>query len=137
MLLYMWLKNNTHVHDFLFVPPSRRNENDDMSIVFGNIEEYEQYNSFIIKTGSWFPSQLESYTGEWDDWFPKLPKSGTHTLSFVMANPSVYNGNSFSIELIEVWTWIVDNCNNPVYMNNNTFAFTSEDEAIKFKMFKG
>lgn len=108
-----------------------------MSIVFGNTEDYELYNEFITKTGSWFNDQVEPHTGDLDDWFPKLPISGTHTLSFVAASPSLHNGNSFSSELIEVWSWIVNHCNHPVYMNNNTFAFTSEDDAIKFKVFKG
>jgi hypothetical protein len=63
---------------------------------------------------------------------PMLPRSGTHTVSFVRATKPTNEVGEWDIG--KEWCWIVKNCKNPVWRTNDLFAFTDDEEAAHFKL---
>lgn len=124
---YIWLKNNDHVSDFLFMNTRSRSD-----IVFGNKGDHDNFTKFYNKVASWYGNHNDTF-------FPIQPKHGTYTLSFVeheLVEHYHQRGTNYE-EVIVVWEWIAVTCDHPVYITQSGFAFVNENEAVKFKIMKG
>lgn len=107
-----------------------------MVVMFGRKSEFNSFKRYMAKLKRWFPEDELVQ----ENMIPTFPNSGTHRLTFLASKSSGIDPSTFEPvkrELMEEWAWIVHNCHHPVFRTPLGFAFTSDKDALFFKMKHG
>ncbi len=102
-------------------------------VLFGRKSDFNSFKRHMAKLERWFP---EGELAQ-ENMIPTFPTSGTHRFTFMAHNSSGIDPATFEPvrrELLEAWAWIVHNCHKPVFRTPLGFAFTSDKDALFFKM---
>ncbi len=135
-----WLQENPEVTNFGFLishdsgAPIMEVLGQSMVVMFGRKSDFNSFKRYMAKLNRWFPEDELVQ----DNMIPTFPTSGTHKLTFI-AHPASCGIDPATFEpvkreLMEAWAWIVHNCHRPVFRTPLGFAFTSDKDALFFKM---
>ena len=138
-----WLHENPDVTNFGFMishetgAPMIEVLGQSIVIMFGRKSDFNSFKRYMAKLNRWFPDgELVQET-----MIPTFPTSGTHRLTFLSHKPSVgIDPSTFeplNRDAMEAWAWIVHNCHKPAFRTPLGFAFTSDKDALHFKMRHG
>lgn len=137
-----WLHANPEVTNFGYMV-SHENGSPVMEVIgqpivviFGRKTDFNSFKRYVEKIKRWFPEDDIQ-----DTIIPQCPKSGTHRLTYVSHNDAIgvdpATFEPITSAAMELWAWIVKNCRRPVYRTSLGFAFSSERDALHFKMMHG